>query len=350
MVRSGSLPVFVKRNTVKAMTGQSPILVTGGAGFIGSHLCKLLARTGRMPVVYDNLVRGYSDAVRWGPLEIGDLADQDRLTEVMRRYRPEAVIHLAGLIAVGESVADPGPYYAANVSASISLFEAMRATGVEKIVFSSSAAVYGLPETMPILETAATAPINPYGFSKMVIEQVLADYGRAYGLRWMALRYFNAAGADPEGELGERHDPETHLIPLVLDVAAGKLPAVSLYGNDYPTPDGTCIRDYIHVWDLAQAHLNALEYLGGGGESQALNLGTGKGASVAEIISTAERVTGRSIPVTIRSRRAGDPPCLVADPTKAMSLLRWKPAFPDVVSSIQNAWAFRHPDMAVRGR
>lgn len=322
------------------------VLVTGGAGFIGSHVCKLLARSGHLPVVYDNLGRGHADAVRWGPLEQGDLLDGARLRVAMVRHRPEAVIHFAGLIAVGESVANPELYYHNNVSGTLSLLAACRDCGIGAVVFSSTAAVYGTPTVVPIPETTATSPINPYGRGKLMIEQVLADYGAAYGLRWMALRYFNAAGADPEGEIGERHDPETHLIPLVLDAAAGRLPSIGLYGDDYPTPDGTCIRDYIHVWDLATAHLRALDWLMSGGESQPLNLGTGHGVSVAEIIAAARTVTGRDIPVAVMPRRPGDPPSLVSDPRRANALLGWHPAFPRIADVIGHAWRFRYPALA----
>ena len=303
-------------------------------------MCKLLAESGFTPVVYDNLSRGHADAVRWGPLEQGDLADGERLRSVLRRYEPEAVIHFAGLIAVGKSVADPALFYRNNVACSLSLFDAMRDCGVGRIVFCSTAVVYGTPTVCPIPEEAVTAPINPYGHSKMMVERILADNGAAYGLAWMALRYFNAAGADPEGEVGERHDPETHLIPLVLDVAAGVRPVLSMFGDDYPTPDGTCVRDYIHVWDLARAHLSSLDRLSAGGASQAVNVGTGVGVSVAEIIGTARQVTGRPIPVKVSPRRAGDAPTLVSDPARANRLLDWRPAFGDITDVIWHAWRF----------
>jgi UDP-arabinose 4-epimerase len=323
------------------------ILVTGGAGFIGSHVCKLLAQSGYLPVTYDSLVRGFADAVRWGPLEIGDLMDGARLGAVMEKYRPRAVIHLGGLIAVGESVVDPGPYYSANVAGSVVLCEAMRQAGIHHIVFSSSAAVYGMPKKQPIAETAPTSPINPYGHTKLMIERLLGDYGAAYGLHWVALRYFNAAGSDPDAEIGERHQPETHLIPLLLDAAADPERVIDIFGDDYPTPDGSCVRDYVHVCDLAAAHLLAVDWLLGDGGSQVFNLGTGRGTSVAEVIDAARRVTGRPINVRIRPRRAGDPPTLVSDPSRAMSRLGWHPQFTDIADFIAHAWRFRHPKLSL---
>ena len=314
------------------------ILVTGGAGYIGSHACKALARAGYLPVTYDNLSRGHRDAVRWGPLIEGDLGDRGRLEEALRSHAIAAVMHFAAFAYVGESVEQPGLYFRNNTVNSLTLFEAMLAAGVKRIVFSSTCATYGLPETMPITEDAPQRPVNPYGESKLMIERALHWLDGAEGLRHAALRYFNAAGADPEGEIGEHHDPETHLIPLILDAAAGRRPAIDIYGTDYPTPDGTAIRDYIHVQDLAEAHVLALRHLLGGGESLALNLGTGEGHSVRATIAAAEAVTGRAIPRRETKRRPGDPPMLVADPARARQRLGWTPRLSDLERIIATAW------------
>ncbi|HEY0283170.1 MAG TPA: UDP-glucose 4-epimerase GalE, partial [Rhizomicrobium sp.] len=283
------------------------ILVTGGAGYIGSHACKALAKAGYTPVAYDNLVYGHEWAVRWGPLEKGDILDPVRLAEVMTKYRPAAVMHFAAFAYVGESVTDPAKYYRNNVMGTLTLLDAMRAHEVGQIVFSSSCATYGVPKRIPISEDAPQQPINPYGVSKLMVERILADYAAAYGLKSVALRYFNAAGADTDGDIGEDHDPETHLIPLVLDAAAGSRPDITIFGSDYATPDGTCIRDYVHVSDIADAHVLALKKLDGGGLRAAYNLGTGAGISVAQAIAAATKVTGRPVRVTHGARRAGDP-------------------------------------------
>jgi UDP-arabinose 4-epimerase len=317
------------------------ILVTGGAGFIGSHVCKALAAAGFRPVVYDNLSKGYEWAVQWGPLERGDLRDTARLAEVIARHRPAAVMHFASLIEVGESMREPARYYDNNVGGSLCLLRGMQAGGVDKIIFSSTAAVYGTPERTPIDETAPLAPINPYGASKLMTERMLADFGAAYGLRHVALRYFNAAGSDPDGAVGEAHDPESHLIPLVLDVALGKRPRIAMFGDDYPTPDGTCVRDYIHVTDLAQAHLLALRRLLDGGSSLALNLGNGNGHSVREVVEAARRVTGHAIPAAVEARRPGDPAVLVADCRRAVAELGWTQQRADLAVMIADAWAWR---------
>src|SRR5437764_7301058 len=301
------------------------VLVTGGAGYIGSHACKVLARAGYRPVVFDNFSRGHREAVRWGPLVEGDLADRGRLADALARHRVSVVMHFAAYAYVGESVTDPALYYANNLGGSLALLEAMREAGVDKIVFSSTCATYGTPAQVPIRETLPQLPVNPYGETKLAIERALHWYGEAYGLRWVSLRYFNAAGADPEGEIGERHEPETHLVPLVLAAALGERPQVEIYGTDYPTPDGTAIRDYIHVTDLAHAHVAALRYLLKNGESTCLNLGTGKGHSVREIIVAVERVTGNQVPVREGERRPGDPPRLLADPAQAGRILHWQP-------------------------
>jgi UDP-arabinose 4-epimerase len=313
------------------------VLVTGGAGYIGAHACKALARAGYQPVAYDNLSRGRREFVRWGPLVEGDIADRALADATLARYRPVAVMHFAAYIAAGESVSNPALYFRNNVIGSLTLFEALLQAGSLPLVFSSTAAVYGFPDTMPIVETAPQHPINPYGESKRIVERALHWLDQAHTLRHVALRYFNAAGADPDGEIGEAHEPESHLIPLVLDAIAGRRSAVDVYGTDYPTPDGTAIRDYIHVQDLAEAHVRALEYLLAGGASVALNLGTGVGHSVREVIDVAARVTGRKVPYREAPRRAGDPPVLVADASRAQSLLRWRPALPELETMVATA-------------
>lgn len=314
------------------------ILVTGGAGYIGSHTCKALAAAGHQPVTFDNLVYGHREAVKWGPLEVGDLLDTPCITAVLEKYRPAAVLHFAAYAYVGESVTNPYKYYQNNVSGTLSLLQAMKQADVQTIVFSSTCATYGVPAIVPIPETLPQAPINPYGMSKLMVERILQDASAAYGLRAVALRYFNAAGADPEGEIGEAHDPETHLIPLVLDAAAGRRPHIQIYGTDYPTPDGTCIRDYIHVCDLADAHVLALEYLQNGGQTDFFNLGNGQGFSVRQIIDTAESVTKQKIPTQKSPRRQGDPPALVGDPERATNILKWKPKKSSVQTQIEDAW------------
>ena len=316
------------------------VLVTGGAGYIGSHACKVLARAGYRPVVFDNFSRGHREAVRWGPLIEGSLAERGKLAAALARHRISVVMHFAAYAYVGESVTDPALYYANNLGGSLSLLEAMREARVGKIVFSSTCATYGTPAQVPIRETLPQLPVNPYGETKLAIERALHWYGEAYGLRWVSLRYFNAAGADPEGEIGERHEPETHLVPLVLAAAIGERPQVEIYGTDYPTPDGTAIRDYIHVQDLAEAHLRALEHLGAGGQSAALNLGTGRGHSVREVIRAAEAVSGKSIPCRETARRPGDPPVLVADPGLAAELLGWRARISDLETIVRTALAW----------
>lgn len=320
---------------------QPAILVTGGAGYIGSHVCKALSDAGYLPVTYDNLCSGHPWAVRWGPLESGDLVDAGRLDEVMCKYKPAAVIHLAGLIVVSESVKDPAQYYLNNVSGSIDLLDAMRRNGIERIVFSSSAAVYGEPEVTPMPETHPQQPLNPYGTSKLMIERVLQDYARAYNLRSASLRYFNAAGADAGGQIGEAHPVETHLIPLVLEVAAGTRHSAAIYGDSYPTRDGTCIRDYIHVSDLAQAHVLALRYLDSSVGAHAFNLGNGAGATVREVIEVARKVTGHAIPARIEPPRPGDPAVLLADPSRARQLLGWQPTRSGLELMVSSAWAWQ---------
>ena len=314
------------------------ILVTGGAGYIGSHACKALAGAGFLPVTYDNLVHGHEWAVRWGPLERGDLLDGDHLAAVLYRYRPSAVIHFAAYAYVGESVTDPGKYYRNNIAGTLSLLDAMRAAKVDRLVFSSTCATYGVPDSESIDEDLPQRPVNPYGHSKHMIEQILRDFGHAYGLRSIALRYFNAAGTDPAGEIGEDHDPETHLIPLVLGAASDPSSPVTVCGADYPTADGTCIRDYVHVEDLVNAHLLGLKKLEQGPGVLAFNLGTGQGHSVREIIDAAKRITGRDIPTIEGPRRPGDPPRLVADATRARNILGWQPEWNEIGAIIETAW------------
>ncbi|WP_193182385.1 UDP-glucose 4-epimerase GalE [Nisaea sediminum] len=301
------------------------VLVTGGAGFIGSHTCKALSRAGYLPVTYDDLSNGIAAAVRWGPLEIGDIRDEARLNSVMATYRPEAVLHFAGLIEAGTSVREPLDYYDVNVSGSQTLLRCMRRAGIGRIVFSSTAAVYGEPEIVPIPETHPRRPINPYGRSKNMVEDILADAAAAYGLRYCALRYFNAAGADPEGELRENHDPETHLIPLAIQAALGLRDELVIFGTDYDTPDGTCVRDYVHVSDLAEGHVLAVRRLLDGGESGEINLGSGIGRSVKQVIKSIERLTGRKLKARSSVRREGDPAVLLAGLSRATSLLGWRP-------------------------
>jgi len=314
------------------------ILVTGGAGYIGSHACKALAQAGYTPVSFDNLVYGHRQAVQWGPLEEGDIADRNALDAVIAKYRPTAVMHFAAYAYVGESVQDPGKYYRNNVAGSLNLLEALRDHGIDTCIFSSTCATYGVPERSPIDEAHPQRPINPYGASKQMIERMLTDFDAAHGLKSIALRYFNAAGADPAAEIGEDHDPETHLIPLVLDAATGKRPAITIYGDDYDTPDGTCIRDYIHVTDLAQAHVLALKALASGASSTVYNLGNGQGFSVRQVIDQAEAVTGKKIPVIIGPRRPGDPPRLVGDATRIRRDLGWRPEYADLNSILTTAW------------
>ncbi len=317
----------------------STVLVTGGAGYIGAQTCKALASAGYRPIVYDNLVSGHRAAVRWGPFVHGDINDRTGLDAAIRRYRPQAAIHFAAHAYVGESIADPGKYYRNNLAGSLTLLEALRDAGVDKIVLSSTCAVYGEPAQLPITESTPTRPINPYGMSKLMVEQMLADFERAHGLRWLALRYFNAAGDDFDGEIGEDHDPETRLVPLTLEAATGG-PPLTVFGTDYPTPDGTCIRDYIHVADLADAHLRALAALDSGIASQPINLGAGRGISVREIIAMVEAVTGRPVDATYGQRRPGDPPELVADAGRARMLLGWSARFSDPLRIVESAWAW----------
>jgi len=314
------------------------ILVTGGAGYIGSHTAKLLAQSGYQPICFDNLSTGRAEAVRYGPLIEADLADERAIRRTLRDYDVQSVVHFAASAYVGESIQDPRKYLANNVVNGLNLLNAMIDEGVRSLVFSSSCAIYGIPGTVPITESAPQKPINPYGESKVIFERSLHWYAEAYGLRWCALRYFNAAGADPDGELGEVHDPETHLIPLVMQAALGSGPCVSVFGTDYDTPDGTAIRDYVHVTDLARAHVAAIDYLKQGGASTAVNLGTGEGYSVREIIRGIQRVAKVTPPVQDCPRRPGDPAVLVADASKARSLLAWEPRYSGLDQILETAW------------
>jgi UDP-glucose 4-epimerase len=319
-------------------------LVTGGAGYVGSHCLRILLAAGHEAVVYDNLSRGHQKAVPAGLLVEGDLNDEVRLTALLKQRKIDAVMHFAALALVGESVEKPELYYRNNVLGSYHLLEAMRQAGVTKIVFSSTTATYGTPEKMPIAETTPQEPINPYGFSKLVVERMLDDYAVAHGFGFAALRYFNAAGAAPDGKIGEDHTPESHLIPIVLQVALGQRESISIFGDDYPTPDGTCVRDYVHVDDLAAAHLSALNRLQSG-KSIKVNLGTGRGYSVCEVINACRKITGHTIPEKMGPRRPGDPPELIADSRLARKLLEWSPKYETVESIVETAWRWHqaHP-------
>jgi UDP-arabinose 4-epimerase len=316
------------------------VLVTGGAGYIGSHTCKALAAAGYTPVTLDNLKYGHRSAIRWGPLEEGDVRDRSLLDRIFEAHRPIAVMHFAAYANVGESVENPGKYYRNNVEGTLTLLEAMRDHQVTDLVFSSTCATYGIPERLPISETCEQRPINPYGASKLMAETMIRDFSAAHNLSWIALRYFNAAGADPDGEIGEVHNPETHLIPLIFGAVTGQRSALTIFGNDYETKDGTCIRDYIHVTDLAEAHLRAMELLANGGSSRAYNLGTGHGHSVMEVIEAVTGVTGRQVPFTIGARRSGDPAVLVSDPSLALCELNWSAGITALEDVVGTAWAW----------
>ena len=316
------------------------VLVVGGAGYIGSHMVKMLLYQGHDVVTFDNLSGGHRDAVLGGEFVLGDLADKAELDAVFAGHKPQAVMHFASFIQVGESVRRPDIYYRNNLSNTLNLLDAMVAHGVKHFIFSSTAAVFGEPDYVPIDEVHPNRPVNPYGRSKWMVEQILADYDRAFGVKSVCLRYFNAAGADPDGQLGELHDPETHLIPLILQVASGRRPEISLFGRDYDTPDGTCIRDYIHIVDLCSAHLLALQYLTDTGVSERFNLGNGEGFSVQQVIDMVESVTGCRVRVIDAPRREGDPARLVADSTQARVKLGWKPLYADLESIVRHAWAW----------
>lgn len=314
------------------------VFVTGGAGYVGSHCCKAFANAGWKVVVFDNLSRGWREMVRWGDLIEGDILDLESLKAAMARVKPDAVAHFAAFAYVGESVEEPGMYYRNNSLGTLNILDAMRANAIKNIVFSSTCATYGVPVRTPIDEEHPQSPINPYGWSKFIVEKMLADYSVAHGLRYAAMRYFNAAGADPDGTIGERHEPETHVIPLAIRGALKNDYTFTIFGNDFDTRDGTGLRDYIHVADLADAHCRALEYLLNGGASDVFNLGTGNGTTVEEIAAAVEYVSGKKLPRKIGPRRAGDPPALVASAEKALRILGWKPQHSDIKNIIASAW------------
>ncbi len=320
------------------MVAPLPILVTGGAGYIGSHTCKALAENGFLPITYDNLSLGHRWAVRWGPLVIGDITDGEKLRSTIEHYQPVAVVHFAAFSLVGESVQQPAKYYANNSFGALTLLENLRQAGIKNFVFSSTCSVYGVTRLHFIDEQHGVNPINPYAQSKRFVELMLADFERAGGLNSVVLRYFNAAGADAAGEIGELHDPETHLIPLAIEATLQKRPALKIFGDDYPTPDGTPIRDYIHVTDLAQAHVNAVRYLLDGGKSNTFNVGTGAGYSVKQVIDVIEKISGIVVPRELAPRRAGDAPELVADGTKIRDYLHWQPRHSQLENIIETAW------------
>lgn len=309
--------------------------VTGGAGYIGSHTCKILAGQGHEVTVYDNLSTGHREFVKWGAFEHGDILDTQHLRACLRRHKPDCVVHFAAKSCVGESVENPGMYFRNNVSGTLSLLEAMRDEGVRGIVVSGTCSVYGQPEEMPISESCPVNPINPYGRAKLFMERMLEDFETAHGFKWMSLRYFNAAGNDPDGELYEWHEPETHLLPRVAMAAAGRIPALEIFGDDYPTPDGTCIRDYVHVNDIASAHVLAMRHLDQGRPSMALNLGSGTGYSIKEILTGFEALYGRRVPHRYAARRAGDPAVLVANPALAQQALQWRCAFRELTAILR---------------
>ncbi len=316
---------------------EETVLVVGGAGYIGSHTCLELASRGFKPVVFDNFSNGHREFVKWGPAEEGDIRDRGRLDEVLAKHKPAAILHFAALIEVGQSVVDPVSFYENNVIGTLTLLSAAQAAGIKAFVFSSTCATYGLPQSLPLDETHRQVPINPYGRTKFIVEQALADYDRYTGFRSVCLRYFNAAGADFEGRIGEWHKPETHAVPLAIEAALGRRQGFKVFGSDYETRDGTCVRDYIHVLDLADAHVRAVDYLLKGGETVALNLGTGTGTTVKELLSAIEDVTGRPFPVDYAERREGDSPTLVADNDKARAVLGWVPQY-DLSDIIRTAY------------
>jgi UDP-arabinose 4-epimerase len=320
------------------------ILIVGGAGYIGSQTAKQIAHAGLTPVVFDNLVYGHKWAVKWGPFIEGDLADSALVLRVLREHAVDSVVHFASYTHVGESVTNPRKYFRNNIVCTLNLLDAMIDAGVRDIVFSSTCATYGEPRKVPISEGHPQNPVNPYGESKLAVERILHWYSGAYGMRFAALRYFNAAGADPDGQIGEDHDPETHLIPLAIAAALGRSAELSVYGSDYPTPDGTAIRDYVHVADLAEAHRLSLLHLSKKSANLRLNLGTGRGHSVRQVVAAVERMSGRKVPVRAVGRRPGDPPSLVADPREAATLLGWRPQYPDLETIVEHAlcWHEHH--------
>lgn len=322
------------------------VLVSGGAGYVGSHAVVELVDRGVDCVVLDNLSRGHRDLVIGAELVVGDVRDSELVSDIVRKFDVEAVLHFAAYAYVGESMSDPGLYYDNNVAASIEFLNSLRGSGVDKIVFSSTCATYGIPKSTPIKESQPQNPVNPYGASKLMVERVLSHYASAYGLNYVVFRYFNAAGADPKGRVGERHVPETHLIPLALEAALGMRPALEVYGTDYDTSDGTCIRDYVHVSDLARAHVLGLEYLKAGNESRAFNLANGSGYSVLEVLDAVESVTGAEVPREFSPRRPGDPAILVGDATEAGRQLDWTPEWTDLEAIVDSAWRWHQSDAA----
>lgn len=325
------------------------VLVTGGAGYVGSHCCKAFAQAGWNVVTYDNLSRGWREFVQWGDLIEGDIMDPAALKAAMETVKPDALAHFAAFAYVGESVSDPGMYYRNNTLGTLNILDAMVDAGIDKLIFSSTCATYGVPERVPMDEAIPQNPINPYGWSKLFVEKILDDYDRAHGLKSVKLRYFNAAGADFDTETGERHEPETHLIPLALQGQLKDGFELTVFGDDFDTRDGTCVRDYIHVMDLADAHLRALDYLQAGHPSNVFNLGTGTGTTVMEIVEAVERVSGAPVRRKVGARREGDPPALVASARKALEVLGWEPKHSDIDTIIQTAWAW-HQKEANRGR
>jgi UDP-glucose 4-epimerase len=323
------------------------ILVAGGAGYIGSHTCLDLASKGFTPVVFDNLSNGHAEFAQWGPLEKGDIRDRAALDAVFRKYKPEAIIHFAAAIEVGESVRDPGSFYENNVAGTITLLRAAQAAGVDKIVFSSTCATYGVPTTVPMDENHVQSPINPYGRTKLLVEEILRDLDRYQGFRSFILRYFNAAGADPEGRIGEWHSPESHAIPIAIEAALGRRAGFQVLGTDYDTRDGTCVRDFVHVLDLADAHTRAIQHLLENQTSHALNLGTGHGTTVKEMLESIKRVTGRAFDVQYGPRREGDSPVLVADNTRAKQVIGWSPRH-DLESIVKTAWKWHSNHLPTR--
>ncbi|MGB3625503.1 MAG: UDP-glucose 4-epimerase GalE [Henriciella sp.] len=319
------------------------VFVTGGAGYVGSHACKAFAANGWKVVVYDNLSRGWRDLVKWGELIEGDIIDREALSAALARVKPDAVAHFAAFAYVAESMQDPAIYYRNNVTGTLNLLDAMREAGVSQLIFSSSCATYGVQDEL-ITEDTPQAPINPYGRSKLMVEHVIADYAAAYDLRYVILRYFNAGGCDPDGETGERHDPEPHVIPLAIQGAMDGTFTFTINGTDFDTPDGSCVRDYVHVSDLADAHWRALDHLSAGKDSQTLNLGTGRGSSVIELADAVERVAGKPVPRKAGPRRPGDPPSLVASPAKAKEVLGWEAKMSDLDTILTTAWAWFERD------
>lgn len=327
------------------MSNAKKIFVVGGGGYIGSHAVLDLKEAGYTPVIVDSFVTGNRDLAARLDVEIleGDVGSETFLRDIFEKHQPNSVMHFAAFAYVGESVKEPQKYYKNNVENTLTLLRVMRESKVNRFIFSSTCATYGIPQSVPITEETPQAPVNPYGKTKLIVEGILKDFATAYGLKFVAFRYFNAAGGDPQGRVGERHDPETHLIPLALDAASGKAP-LSVFGSDYPTPDGTCIRDYIHVADIAQAHTLGARYLDEGGESDFMNIGNGNGFSVLDVIKTVEHITGKKVPYTMSERRAGDPPCLVASADKIKRTLKWKAKFPELEKIVQTAWNWHQAD------